>query len=102
MPGLSAGRRRFKEHIMSRLNPLQSRFRPIPAVTDEILHLSATYGRLDVNVHESWRVLVRQAALKLKSAYRRDPTNRSERKRFYRAMLAFHAQAQDVVRTWRL
>ena len=74
----------------------------IPPVTDDILHLSSTYGRLNVTVHEGWRVVVRQAALKLKRAYRRDPANRSERKRFYRAMLAFHAQAQDVVRTWRL
>ena len=51
----------------------------------------------------SWqRAFVRAAARKLKPRARRDPMLRGERHRFYRQMLAYHDQAQEIVRTWRL
>ena len=61
-----------------------------------------TYLRLGITVHDGWRTVVRAAARKLKSRARRDPTLRVERHRFYRQMLAYHDQAQEIVRTWRL
>jgi hypothetical protein len=51
-----------------------------------------TYLRLDITVHDGWRVVVRAAARKLKPRARRDPALRGERHRFYRQML----------RAWRL
>jgi hypothetical protein len=32
----------------------------------------------------------------------RDPNRRTARKAFYRQMLAYHRQAQEIVATWRL
>ncbi len=64
--------------------------------------MSGTYLRLDITVHDGWRAVVRAAAGKLKPDYRRDPATRSERRKFYRAMLAEHARAQKLVARFRL
>lgn len=61
-----------------------------------------TYLRLDITVHDGWRAVVRAASRKLNETARRDPTRRAARKAFYREMLAYHRQAQDIVLTWRL
>lgn len=61
-----------------------------------------TYLRLDITVHDGWRAVVRAAAQKLKPRARHDLALRGERHRFYREMLAYHDQAQELVRTWRL
>lgn len=61
-----------------------------------------TYSRLDVNVHDSWRAVVRAASRKLTGQARRDPKHRTARKRFYRQMLDYHRKAQTIVLTWRL
>lgn len=61
-----------------------------------------TYLRLDVTVHDGWRAVVRAASRKLNRKARRDPKRRTARKEFYRQMLAYHRQAQDIVLTWRL
>jgi len=61
-----------------------------------------TYLRLGITVHDGRRAVVRAASRKLKPSARRDPAVRIERHRFYRQMLAYHDQAQEIVRTWRL
>ena len=61
-----------------------------------------TYLRLNITVHDGRRAVVRAAARKLKPRARRDPVLRGERHRFYQQMLAYHDQAQEIVRTWRL
>jgi hypothetical protein len=61
-----------------------------------------TYLRLDITVHDGWRTVVRAAAKKLTPAARTDPAHRAARHRFYRQMLAYHQQAQEIVATWRL
>ena len=61
-----------------------------------------TYLRLDIAVHDGWRAVVRAAARKLTRRARRDPGRRAARKRFYREMLDYHRQAQDIVSAWRL
>ncbi len=61
-----------------------------------------TYLRLDVTVHDNWRMVVRAASRKLNRQALRDPKRRTARKEFYRQMLAYHRQAQDIVLTWRL
>jgi hypothetical protein len=61
-----------------------------------------TYLRLDITVHDGWRTVVRAAASKLKPRARADPKHRAARHRFYRQMLAYHLQAQELVRHWRL
>lgn len=61
-----------------------------------------TYLRLDITVHDGWRTVVRAAARKLTRQALRDPRHRAARKRFYREMLGYHRQAQDIVRAWRL
>jgi hypothetical protein len=62
----------------------------------------STYLRLPITVHDGWRAVVRAAAGKLTRASRRNPKHRAARKAFYREMLASHAQAQEVVRYFRL
>jgi hypothetical protein len=57
-----------------------------------------TYLRLGITVHDSWRTVIRASSRKA----RRDPAHRAARKQFYRAMLNFHRQAQELVRHWRL
>ena len=61
-----------------------------------------TYLRLGITVHDSWRTVIRAASRKLSCKARRDPAHRAARKQFYRAMLNFHRQAQELVRHWRL
>jgi hypothetical protein len=61
-----------------------------------------TYLRLDITVHDGWRVVLRAASRKLNRKALRDPTRRAARKKFYRQMLAHHRQAQEIVATWRL
>ena len=61
-----------------------------------------TYLRRDITVHDGWRAVVRAAARKLTRPSRRDPNRRAARKVFYRQMLAYHRQAQEIVATWRL
>ena len=64
--------------------------------------MSGIYLRLNITVHDGWRAVVRAAAGKLMPQYRRNPANRSERRKFYRAMLAEHARAQHLVARFRL
>lgn len=61
-----------------------------------------TYLRLNITVHDGWRAVVRAAAEKLTPQARRDPAHREVRHCFYRQMLAYHHEAQQLVRTWRL
>lgn len=61
-----------------------------------------TYLRLGITVHDGWRAVVRAASRKLTRLSRRDPNHRAARKAFYRQMLAYHRQAQEIVATWRL
>lgn len=60
-----------------------------------------TYCRLGVHVSASYREVIRAARKKLKkSAFRRE--QREARHAFYRDMLRYHADAQGVVRDFRL
>ena len=61
-----------------------------------------TYIRLDITGHDGWRAVVRAAARKLTRPSRRDPNRRTARKAFYRQMLDYHRQAQEIVAIWRL
>lgn len=61
-----------------------------------------TYLRLDITVHDGWRAVVRAASRKLTRRVRRDPKRRAARKAFYRQMLDYHRQAQEIVAFWRL
>ncbi|MEJ1967059.1 MAG: hypothetical protein WDN03_00265 [Rhizomicrobium sp.] len=61
-----------------------------------------TYLRLGITVHVGWRSVIRAAAGKLKPAVPHDPRHRDARHRFYRDMLAYHKDAQNLVRRWRL
>lgn len=61
-----------------------------------------TYLRLNINVHDGWRAVVRAAARKLTRQALRDGGRREARKRFYREMLDYHRQEQKIVATWRL
>lgn len=61
-----------------------------------------TYLRLDITVHDSWRAVVRAAARKLTPKARRDPAKRDVRHRYYRQMLEYHREAQEIVSYWRL
>ena len=64
--------------------------------------MSGTSLRLNITVHDSWRTVVRAAAHKLTPQCRRDPAKRPARHHFYRAMLAEHARAQQLVARFRL
>lgn len=61
-----------------------------------------TYLRLDITVHDGWRAVVRAASRKLTRQALRNPKHRAARKRFYRQMLDYHRQSQEIVTTWRL
>ncbi len=61
-----------------------------------------TYLRLDITVPDRWRAVVRAASRKLNRRALRDPKRRAARKAFYRQMLDYHRQAQEMVATWRL
>ncbi len=61
-----------------------------------------TYLWLDITVHDGWRAVVRAASRKLTRQALRNPKHRAARKRFYRQMLDYHRQSQEIVTTWRL
>lgn len=61
-----------------------------------------TYLRLDITAHAGWRAVVRAASRKLNRKTLRDSTRRAARKAFYRQMLDYHRQAQEIVAIWRL
>lgn len=61
-----------------------------------------TYLRLDITVHARWRTVVRAAGRKLTPEARHDPAKRVSRHRFYRQMLDYHREAQEIVSYWRL
>jgi hypothetical protein len=61
-----------------------------------------TYLRLDITVHDGWRAVARAAAKKVAPCARRDWTKRKARHRFYRQMLDYHREAQEIVSYWRL
>lgn len=61
-----------------------------------------TYLRLGLRVDAGWRAVVRAAARSLRPYARKDPRQRCVRKRFYRAMLLHHANAQHAFTLWRL
>jgi hypothetical protein len=64
--------------------------------------MHGTYLRLDITVHDGWRAVVRAASRKITRQAFRDPKHRAARKQFYRQMLDYHRQAQEMVATWRL
>jgi hypothetical protein len=64
--------------------------------------MSGTYLRLDITVHDGWRAVVRAVASKLTPECRRYPAKRPARHQFYRAMVAEHARAQQLVARFRL
>lgn len=57
-----------------------------------------TYLRLNVHVGDSRMTVIRAARKKLSAKARRDPHLRDERKTFYRTMLAYHAEANNLYR----
>jgi hypothetical protein len=61
-----------------------------------------TYLRLDVTVRDNWRAVVRAAGKRLTPAVRANPAHRAARHRFYRQMLTYHQQAQNLVARRRL
>ena len=62
----------------------------------------ATYLRLDILVWDSDRAVIRAARRKLSRSAWNEPHKREARKRFYREMLRHHADAQLLVRQFRL
>ena len=64
--------------------------------------MSGTYLRLGITVHDSWRTVFRAAAGKITRQCLCDPAKRLARHHFYRAMLAEHARAQQLVARFRL
>jgi hypothetical protein len=64
--------------------------------------MSGTYLRLGISVHDGWRFVVRAAASKLTPRCGRDPAKRVARHQLYRAMLAEHARAQELLAHFRL
>ncbi len=61
-----------------------------------------TYLRLNVTIHAGWRDVLKAAAKKLTRKARRGPQHRYARQQFYRQMLQYHRNAQDIARRWRL
>lgn len=60
------------------------------------------YLYLNIHVWDSNRTVIRVARRKMASHDRRDPGKRDARKRFYREMLAHHANDQELVAYFRL
>lgn len=60
-----------------------------------------TYLRLGLSVDAGWRAVIRAASRSLRPYARTDPRQRDIRKRFYRAMLIHHANAQNAFALWR-
>jgi hypothetical protein len=61
-----------------------------------------TYNRLCVNVHASNIDVIRAAKRKLKPKFWYDRATRKARHDFFRQMLAYHANAREIVKTFRL
>ena len=61
-----------------------------------------TYQRLRVHVGASNMEVIRAARKKLAKRCWHDPSYREGRKLFYRNMLDYHHEAQELVREWRL
>ncbi len=61
-----------------------------------------TYCRLHVHVWASSREVVKAASRKLKRRYRFARDAREARHKFYRQMLAYHRQQQDLCSDYRL
>jgi hypothetical protein len=59
-----------------------------------------TYQRLNVHVWASNREVIRATASKFRDW--RNPAEREARKHFYRVMLMYHKDEQDVCLKWRL
>jgi hypothetical protein len=64
--------------------------------------MSGTHLRLGITVHDGWRTVVRAAASKLTPQCRHNPAKRVARHNFYRAMVAEHTRAQQLVARFRL
>ncbi len=62
----------------------------------------STYLRLDILVWDNNRAVIRAARRRLAQSARRDPGKRDARKRLYREMLRHHADAQQLVKQFRL
>ncbi len=62
----------------------------------------ATYLRLHLAVNANWRAAVRAAASRLAPHARRAAAKRQARRDFYQTMIAYHANAQSLVRVSRL
>lgn len=61
-----------------------------------------TYLCLNITVHAGCRTVVRAAAKKVAPHARRNRAQRETRHRFYRQMLDYHREAQEIVSYWRL
>ncbi len=60
-----------------------------------------TYLRLDITVHDGWRLSFAQRPAAYATGAARSQAC-AARKRFYRQMLDYHCQSQEIVMTWRL
>ena len=61
-----------------------------------------TYLHVDITVHDGGCAVVRAAAKKLTPKARREPAKREARHRYYRQMLDYHREAQEIVSYRRL
>jgi hypothetical protein len=61
-----------------------------------------TYNRLRVHVYASDRAVIKAASLKLKKQFRHTRKDRVARHKFYRQMLDYHHEHQDLCREFRL
>ncbi len=58
-----------------------------------------TYQRLNVNVMASNMTVIRKARRKIAKKHRSSAAMREERKKFYRIMLGYHADARELYRS---
>ena len=61
-----------------------------------------SYTRLNLPVSASARAVIRAASGKLLAQARHNRAQRQQRHAFYRQMLAYHNDAQRLVKLWRL
>ena len=61
-----------------------------------------TYSRLNLHVSASWRDVIRASSTRLMAQARFSKAQRRQRHAFYRQMLDYHRNAQEIVRFWRL
>lgn len=59
-----------------------------------------TYSRLNVTILATNKEVIKAARKKLKNPT--NPTEREQRKKFYRMMLEYHHSAQRIAKDWRL